>query len=103
MLAQFVELPADVQLSITVLVTVLVGLLFAYVGSKLPWSVPILAKYKEEVALDLAALVVAKLQDVLPTGYDEVSVLAVKLIIAALTLWLGYQVALAGAQRARLL
>jgi hypothetical protein len=103
MLNGFVELPGDVQLSITLLITAFVGLVILYIGQKLPWSLPILEKYKEVIALDLSALLILWLQNALPTGSDEISILAVKLVVAALTLWLGFQALIAGSRKARLL
>lgn len=103
MLANFVELPAAVQLSITLLITALVGVAVLWIGKRLPWAVPILEKYKEVIALDLSALFILWLQNQLPTGSDEISILAVKLVVAALTLWLGFQALLAGSRRAGIL
>jgi len=67
--AQFMQLPDATRLGITAVVIAVVGLAFAWIGGKLPWTVPFLSKYKEEISLT----------------YPEISILVVELVLAVLT------------------
>ena len=82
--AQFVQLPDATRLAMTGVVVALVGLLFAKLGEYVPWSVPFLEKYKEEISLTLAAVVVGYVENALPSAYPEISILVIQLVLAVL-------------------
>lgn len=80
----FVQLPDATRLGITAVVVALVGFLFAWIGGYLPWTVPFLSKYKEEISLALAAALIGVIENALPSAYPDVSILFVQLVLAAL-------------------
>jgi len=82
--AQFVQLPDATRLGITAVVIAVVGLAFAWIGGQLPWTVPFLAKYKEEISLTLAAALIGLIENALPSAYPEISILVVELVLAVL-------------------
>ena len=82
--AGFVQLPDAQRLVITAIVVAVVGLLFAKIGEALPWTVPFLTKYKEEISLALAAVVIGFIENALPSAYPEISLLVVELVLAVL-------------------
>lgn len=82
--AWFVPLPDATRLAITAVVVAVVGLAFAWIGGKLPWTVPFLSKYKEEVSLALAAAVIGFVENALPSAYPDISILVVELVLAVL-------------------
>jgi len=82
--AQFVQLPDATRLGITAIVVAVVGLAFAWIGGKLPWTVPFLSKYKEEISLALSASVIGWIENALPSAYPDISILFVQLILAVL-------------------
>lgn len=84
LIQSFVQLPEASQLAITTLVVALVGLLFSFIGTKLPWTSPFLAKYQQEISLAAAAAVVGFVENALPSAYPEVSILVVQLLLAVL-------------------
>ena len=83
--AQFMQLPDATRLGITAVVIAVVGLAFAWIGGKLPWTVPFLSKYKEEISLTLAAALIGLIENALPSAYPEISILVVELVLAVLT------------------
>lgn len=82
--AQFVQLPDATRLGITTVVIAVVGLAFAWIGGQLPWTVPFLTKYKEEISLMLAAALIGLVENALPSAYPEISILLVELVLAVL-------------------
>ena len=82
--AQFVALPDATRLAITAVVVAAVGLAFAWIGTRLPWTVPILSKYKEEVSLALSGVLIGAIENALPSAYPEISLLVVELVLAVL-------------------
>jgi len=83
-MAQFVQLPDATRLGITAVVIAVVGLAFAWIGGQLPWTVPFLSKYKEEISLTLAAALIGLIENALPSAYPEISILVVELVLAVL-------------------
>jgi hypothetical protein len=80
----FVPLPDASRLAITALVVAVVGLAFAKIGELIPWAVPFLSKYKEEISLALAAALIGVIENALPSAYPEISLLVVELVLAVL-------------------
>lgn len=79
----FVDLPSDVELAIT-------GVLTAAVAFGVQWLVArfkaleVLVEYKEELGAVVAAVFVGALEYLLPTGHDAVAIQAVKLVLVVL-------------------
>lgn len=82
--AQFVQLPDTERLAITTLVVAVVGFVFAKIAERLPWTGPILEKYKVEISLALAGVVIGVIENALPSAYPEISILVVQLVLAVL-------------------
>ena len=82
--AQFVQLPEAETLGITALVVAIVGWIFTLAGSYIPWANEFLSKYKDEIAVTLAATVVGVVENALPSAYPELSLRIVQLVIAAI-------------------
>lgn len=82
--AQFVQLPEAERLAITTLVVAVLGLVFAKIGELFPWTVPFISKYKMEISLALAAVVVGFIENALPSAYPEISILFIQLVLAVL-------------------
>ena len=80
----FVQLPDAERLAITTLVVAVLGWVFAWVGTKFPWTSPFIEKYKMEISLALAAAVVGFIENALPSAYPEISILIVQLVLAVL-------------------
>lgn len=79
----FVPLPEAERLGITALVVAAVGWAFTLIGSYLPFTVPFLVKYKDEVSVSLSALLVGFIENALPAAYPDLSILVVQLVLAA--------------------
>ena len=80
----FVPLPDASRLAITAIVISVVGLAFAKIGELLPWTIPFLSKYKEEISLSLAAALIGLIENALPSAYPDISLLVVELVLAVL-------------------
>ena len=80
--AQFVQLPDVTRLGITAVAVAVVGLAFAWIGGKLPWTIPFLSKYKEEISLTLSAALIGWIENALPSAYPDISILFVQLVLA---------------------
>lgn len=79
----FVELPDETKGTVTVLVVAVVGLAI----TKLITLVPFLAFLKDfeaPLGMALSSALIEALQNMLPSAYPEVSILAVQLILAIL-------------------
>lgn len=82
--AGFVQLPDPERVAILALVTLLVGLAFAWIGTKFPWTSPFLDKYKIELSLTLGGAVVAWIESTLPSAYPELSIRLVQFLLAVI-------------------
>lgn len=82
--ASFVQLPDPERVAILALVTLIVGLLFAWIGTKLPWTAPLLEKYKIELSLTLGGAVVAWIESALPSAYPELSIRLVQFLLSVI-------------------
>ena len=91
MLAYVVTLPADTQLAIAGLVGLVVMLVINLIGSHIPWAVPVLMKYKDEVSAVLSGALIGWLSNVLPGGaFENVSIIGINLVVALIAAWLAY-------------
>ena len=53
-------------------------------GTKFPWTSPFIEKYKMEISLSLAAVVIGFIENALPSAYPAISILIVQLVLAVL-------------------
>jgi hypothetical protein len=81
---RFVPLPDTERVAITAVVVALLGYVFAFVVAKLPWTAPIIEKYRMEISLALAGVVVGLIENALPSAYPEISILFIQLVLAVL-------------------
>jgi hypothetical protein len=82
--ATFVPLPDTERVAITALVVAALGWVFAFIVAKLPWASPIVDKYKMEISLALAGVVIGVIENALPSAYPEISILFIQLVLAVL-------------------
>jgi VIT1/CCC1 family predicted Fe2+/Mn2+ transporter len=93
LLTNVVAFPVETQLGILGLVGLALTLLFNFIGAKLPWTIPLLMKYKEEITIILAGLVTGWLSTILPGGvFEQASIWGVNFVVALLTAVLSYGV-----------
>lgn len=79
----FVPLPDAEKTGITAIVVTLLALVLGWIGTKLPWTLPLITRFKEEITVSLSALIIGLVQNALPGAYPEISILVVQLVIAA--------------------
>ena len=82
--AQFVQLPDPERVAVQALVTLGVGLLFAWIATKFPWTAPFLDKYKMELSIALGGVVVSAIEAALPSAYPELSIRLVQFLLAVI-------------------
>jgi len=91
MLAQLVALPIETQLGILGLCALVVTIVFNFIGTKAPWSIPFLEKWKEEISAALSGLVTGWLSVNLPGGaFESASIAGVNFVVALLVALLAY-------------
>ena len=94
---QFVELPAEIQASLVGLVVALFALIVDYILGVLPpalgWLGDFLKKYQQEWALALGSALVVWLQNVLPSGYEDVSIKGITFILALIAAFVPFLLA----------
>lgn len=79
----FVALPEDVKIGIAAVVLWLVSFVFAKLIALVPF-LKFLEEFREPLALAIAAAAIGWLENALPTGMDNVAILAVQLVLAVL-------------------
>lgn len=77
----FVALPDSTKVAITALVVAAVGFAIAKLIALAPF-LKFLEDFRQPLGLALSAALIEALQNVLPSAYPEVSILAVELILA---------------------
>lgn len=85
MLQSLVQLPAELQALIGVLVTFVVSFLLVQLASAWPWLAGQLGQYKQEIIVWATGVIVALLQgwlNLIPVEWEPVAVLALQLIVA---------------------
>ena len=86
-----VALPPETQVALAGLVGLVVMVVFNYIGTQLPWSVPFLSKYKDEISAALSGVFIGWLSNVLPGDkWAGVSIAGVNFFIALVVAVLGY-------------
>jgi len=83
MLESFVALPDPVKVGITAVVLWGVSFFFAKLIALVPF-LKFLEEFREPLALAIAASFIGWLENALPTGLDNVAVLAIQLLLAVL-------------------
>ncbi len=78
---KFVDLPAEQEIAISGIFIMLVAVLFDLAVAKFPW-LSFFNQYREVWALALSTLFVTWLQNVLPTGLEDISIKFVAVLIA---------------------
>ena len=96
----FVDLPASVELGITAAITAGFYLFIRFVVSYVPWLEGFLAKYAAEWALALSVAFIGWLENALPSGYPDIAILAVQLVLAVLAA-IGFGVKLLAARKVK--
>lgn len=89
MLQGFVQLPADVQLGIQVLIVGIMAVAIQWLITAVPW-LAFLSNYAQEWGLLLAGIVITALQNALPTGYEDVSIKGVVFVLAVIGLFVKF-------------
>ena len=84
----FVDLPTEQEAAISGIFVAVFALLFDFAVGKLPW-LEFFRQYREAWALSLAALFVAWFQNVLPTGFEDISIKFTAALIAVALYLLG--------------
>lgn len=85
--AEYVQLPDQLQVAITLLITAAVGWVFAQLIALWPWLGDLIGSYKDQVALALSGAVVVAVQnalDLIPPQYDMIVTILLQLIVAIL-------------------
>lgn len=82
--ASFVQLPDLERVAILAPVTLLVGLAFAWIGTKFPWTSEFLSKYKIELSIALGGTVISAIESALPSAYPELSIRLVQFVLAVI-------------------
>jgi len=82
----FVALPDKVKAGIVAVVVWVAAVLFANLLALIPF-LSFLEPYIQPAALALAGLLVAKIEEWLPTGYDEIAIKAIELILLVLAVF----------------
>ena len=85
MFQSFVQLPAELQALIGVLVTFVISFLLVQIANVLPWLSDYLGQYKNEIIVWLTGLVVSIIQgwlNLIPAQWEPVAVLVGQLIVA---------------------
>jgi len=85
---EFVELPDEQKIAISGIFVAVFALLFDATIGRLPW-LEFFRQYQEAWALAASALSTAWLQNLLPTGFEDLSIKAVALLIAIALYLLG--------------
>ena len=78
----FVDLPANVELGITAVITALFYLAVRFLVAKIPWLGGFFDRYAKEWALALSVAFIGWLENALPSAYPDIAVLAVQLVLA---------------------
>ena len=93
----FVALPDPVKAGVVAVVVWVVSFLFANLVALVPF-LAFLAQYIPQIAIVVAGLVVSQIEKLLPTGYPEISIKAVELVLMILgVLGVGLKLAAQGA------
>lgn len=87
--AQFVELPEDVRVNIGAVVLVAVSWVLARLIALIPW-LAFLDDFRVPLAAAIATQLIDLFQNAVPDAYGDVAVLAVKLVLAVLALFLTF-------------
>ena len=94
MLQSFVQLPDEMKASIVGLVVALFALGVDYLIGILPpalgWIGTFLKKYQQEWALAIAAALVTALENLLPSGYEDVSIKGVAFLLALIAVFVPF-------------
>ena len=94
---QFVELPSNLQAAVIGLVVALFALVVDFIIGVLPasfkWVGDFLKKYQQEWALAAGAALLELLQNVLPTGFEDVSIKGVAFVLALIAVFSPYLLA----------
>ena len=86
-----VAFPVETQVAILGLVALAVTLLFDFIGTKLPWAIPFLMKWKEEITVALAGVITGWLSTTLPGGvFEQASIWGVNFVVALVAALLAY-------------
>ncbi len=86
-----VAFPVETQVAILGLVALVVTLAFDYIGTRVPWAVPFLMKWKEEITVALAGVLTGWLSTNLPGGvFEQASIWGVNFVVALLAALLAY-------------
>lgn len=86
----FVSLPDDVKTGIGSLVLVAVSWLFARLITLIPW-LAFLDEYRVPFAMGIAMALVNYIQNAVPDAFGDIAVLALKLVLAVLALFLTFE------------
>ena len=79
----FVALPDDVKIGIAAVVLWLVSFVFSQLIALVPF-LKFLEEFREPLALAIAAALIGWLENALPTGLDNIAILAIQLVLAVL-------------------
>lgn len=90
----FVEFPVELQSAVIGLVVALFALIVDYLIGILPpafgWLGDFLKRYQQEWALAAGAALLELLQNVLPTGFEDVSIKGVAFVLALIAVFVPY-------------
>ena len=84
----FVDLPAGVENAITVLILAIVWFIVNFIIARVPF-LSFIGNYANELGLLAAVYVIGQLENILPSAYPEIAILAVQLVVAVLTVIFG--------------
>ena len=79
----FVALPDDVKIGIAAVILWLVSFVFSQLIALVPF-LKFLEEFREPLALAIAAALIGWLENALPTGLDNIAILAIQLVLAVL-------------------
>ncbi len=86
-----VSLPPETQVALAGLVGLIIVLVFNYISTLAPWSVPFLSKYKDEISAALSGVFIGWLSNLLPGGaWAGTSIAGVNFVIALISGFLAY-------------
>jgi hypothetical protein len=85
----FVQLPDDIRVGITALVLVAVSWVFARVITLIPY-LKFLDEFREPLAMAIALELINLIQNAVPDAFGVIAILALKLILAVLALYMTF-------------